>query len=433
MALLYNLALRTGFLLLTPRFIYDAVKKGKYAAGFKQRLGYVPEFRSSTSATVLLHCVSVGETNAALPLARRLKERFPDISLVLSTTTKTGQELAAQTYAGIADLIVYFPFDFPGSVRRFLRAIRPDLVLLTETELWYNFIHTSAKTGTRVAIVNGRLSGRSYRRYARVTGFMKRLLSYVDLALMQSDTDAERVLSLGIAPEKVHVTGNLKFDISDVPAQDRLTDEFRGRFCINANSPLILAASTHEPEEQMLIAALQSLRKHAPDEAPRLMLVPRHPERFNAVARLVESAGFTVARRSFAPSEADTKANVIVLDSVGELRSAYPLADIVFVGGSLIPHGGQSIFEPAAAGRAIVTGPYTANFDAAVKEFISRDAIIQLSEATAESLAAVFADLLNDHERRDLLGRNAASVLRSNRGAVDRTLDMLSPLVGSRR
>jgi len=432
MAFLYNLALRTGFLLLTPRFLYDAATKGKYAAGFSQRLGFVPEFKPTGQTVVLLHCVSVGEANAALPLANALRQRFPDVGLVVSTTTNTGQKVASEVYSGIADLVVYFPFDFPGSVRRFLQRIAPDVVLLTETELWYNFIRSASQTGSRIAIVNGRLSERSRGRYARVRRFMSRLFSYVDLALMQSQGDAERILSLAIDDDKVRVTGNLKYDIGADSADARLTEEFRERFGLAGDAPLILAASTHDPEEKLLLDAFREVRETSAAPA-RLMIAPRHPERFATVAKAVEASGYRSARRSHDPADGDRSADVILLDSIGELRSAYPLADIVFVGGSLIPHGGQSIFEPAAAAKAIVTGPYTANFNAAVNEFISRDALVQLQSADAASLTAVFADLLRDTSRRTALGANALAVIEANRGAVDKTLEQLAPLLSPRR
>lgn len=432
MAFLYNLALRTGFILLTPRFLYDAATKGKYTAGFKQRLGLVPEFKPAERAVVLLHCVSVGEANAALPLAKALRQRFPDVALVVSTTTNTGQKVASEVYSGIADRVVYFPFDFPGSVRRFLQRIPTDVVLLTETELWFNFIRSAFQAGSRIAVVNGRLSERSRGRYARVLRFMKRLFSYVDLALMQSEGDAERILSLGIDDNKVVVTGNLKYDIAAGSGDARLTEEFRSRFGFGAGIPLILAASTHDSEEKLLLEALRGIRERSTSQA-RLMLVPRHPERFASAAKAVEASGFRLARRSHAPEAADTAADVVLLDSIGELRSAYPLADIVFVGGSLIPHGGQSIFEPAAAAKAIVTGPYTANFNAAVNEFISRDALVQLQSADADSLTTVFADLLEDPPRRSSLGNNALAVIEANHGAVDKTLDQLEHLLSARR
>ena len=427
MNLLYNFALYLGFALLTPRFLYDKLTDGKWAAGFSERLGNVPEFEPKGRPVVLLHCVSVGEANAALALAKLLKERFPQTALVVSTTTRTGQQVARDRYAGIADLVVYFPFDFGWSVNRFLRRIKPDVVLLTETELWFNFIRLSQGSKAKIAIVNGRLSERSFRSYSRIKGLVKRALADVDLALMQTDADASRIVKLGAEAAKVHVPGNLKYDLDVVGGENALTSEFRERFGIDGSAPLILAASTHEPEERMLLDALTRIR--ASESPARLMLVPRHPERFDKVAEGIASSRFTRARRSADPQAGDRRAEVILLDSIGELKAAYTLADVVFVGGSLIPHGGQSIFEPAAAGKAIVTGPYTANFDAAVREFVSREALLQLTDVSVESLSEALSQLLTDPKRRRVLGANALAVVEANRGAAARTLEYLAPLI----
>jgi 3-deoxy-D-manno-octulosonic-acid transferase len=432
MYVLYNIALYLGFALLTPRFLYDKLTDGKWAAGFWQRLGNVPALDPAGEKVVLLHCVSVGEANAALPLAKALKGRFPNVSLVVSTTTRTGQQVACDKYAGIADLVVYFPFDLASSVRRFLRQIKPDLVLLTETELWFNFIRLSHAAGTRIAIINGRLSERSFRRYSLIKTFVRRVLADIDLALMQTQPDAERAATLGVDRSKVHAIGNLKFDIEIDAGENDLTRELRVRFDIDNGGSVILAASTHEPEERILLDALKTLRTSTSGSLPRMMIAPRHPERFDRVADQVETSGFTFARRSSDPSDVDANVDVILLDSVGELRSAYPLADVVFVGGSLLPHGGQSIFEPAAAGKAIVTGPYTLNFDAAVREFLASDAMIQLPDVSAEGLSQTLKRLLTDTDLRSVLGNNALAVLAANRGAAKRTLQYLQPLFTAR-
>ena len=430
MFLIYSIVYTLAFIVLLPRFIFDALFKGKYAAGFKQRLGFLPKFNSHGKKVVWLHCVSVGETNAARPLALNIKENFPDLSLVISTTTRTGQKLAKTAFTDIADLVFYFPFDWKSTVHRALRHIKPSAVLLMETEIWFNFIRESYHAGARVAIVNGRLSEKSFNRYGKIRIFMKRVLGYLDLALMQENADATRLMSLGIRASKVRVTGNLKFDHDLDENESALTDELRKRFNFNAEAPLIIAASTHSPEEKWLLEAFKEVWKSSVGNLPRLMIAPRHPERFNEVAEIIKSTGFTWVRRSEPESEDDKNAEVVLLDSIGELRSAYPLAEIVFVGGSLIPHGGQSIFEPAAAGRAIMTGPHTANFDAAVKEFLNKDAIIQLpriaDKEIAPKLSAVLKELLSDADRKRSLGSNALEVMNHNRGAVNRTLEYLT-------
>ncbi len=440
MYFLYGVLLTLAFIVLLPRFVFDAIFKGKYAAGFKQRLGFVPTLTPDGRKIVLLHCVSVGEANAARGFAALLKNEFPDVRLIISTTTRTGQEVAKTAFADLAELVVYFPYDWRSTVRRSLRRLSPNVVLLMETELWFNFIRESNKldTGhgkTVTAIINGRLSERSLDRYVMIKKFMKRVLGYLDLALMQDKADATRLMSLGIRGSKVRVTGNLKFDHNIESAEARLTDDFRTRFGITDDAPLIIAASTHPSEEQQILEAFRELWGKSSGRLPRLMIAPRHPERFNEVAELIARTGFSWTRRSSEPSPDDTTAEVILLDSIGELRAAYPLATIVFVGGSLIEHGGQSIFEPAAAGRTIVTGPHTSNFKAAVEEFLSKDALIQLEAGQAgkyvPSLVETFDKLLADQPRIDELGISALAVMDANRGAAARTLEYLSPYLRS--
>ena len=433
MFFLYSILLTVAFIVLLPRFLFDAVFNGKYAAGFKQRVGFLPKFDSGGKRVIWLHCVSVGEANAARPLALNIKRDFPDLSLVISTTTRTGQKLAQTAFADVADLVFYFPFDWKSTVRRTLRRVRPSVVLLMETEIWFNFIRESHKSGARVVMVNGRLSAKSFKRYAYIKKFMRRVLGYFDLALMQENADATRLMSLGIRASKVRVTGNLKFDHDLNERETEFTDDLRERFAASADAPLIIAASTHSPEETWILEAFKEVWKTSRANRPRLMIAPRHSERFAEVAEIIKNTGFSWVRRSASASAGDSTAEIILLDSIGELRSAYPLAEIVFVGGSLIPHGGQSIFEPAAAGKAIVTGPHTANFDAAVKEFLDKNALIQLpgvpDKELGLKLTAIFNDLLSDADKRDLLGARALSVMDNNRGAAGRTLEYLSRLL----
>ena len=429
MFFLYSLALTIGFLFLLPRFIFDALRKGKYAAGFWQRLGYLPKLVESEKPLVWLHCVSVGEANAARPLVEKLLETLPDYRLVVSTTTKTGQQLAQEIFANQAEAVFYMPFDWRFSVRRALRQIKPGVVLLMETELWFNFIREAKRSGATVAIVNGRLSEKSFKRYQWIPRTMRRVLHYVDLALMQEQKDARRLINLNIRANKVKVTGNIKFDQNFDETKNDLTDYLRARFAVSKDAPLIIAASTHAPEERFILDAFKQVYKSSAENLPRLLIAPRHPERFREVEKLVKETGFDWAKRSEPASNRDKSAEIILLDSIGELRAAYPLAEIVFVGGSLIKHGGQSILEPAIAGRAIVTGFYTANFEAAVKEFLNKNALIQLPEIAesdaAEKLAETFLQLLHDAEARAKLEENALAVMRRNRGATGKTVEQI--------
>lgn len=432
MFFLYSIILTIAFVVLLPRFISDAIFKGKYAAGFAQRLGSLPSFEQDGRPVVWVHCVSVGETNAARPLIQQLAGGVQPFRLIVSTTTRTGQELAREAFGEQAELVFYFPFDWKFSVRRALRRFAPSVVILLETEIWFNFLREANKSGSKVAIVNGRISERSYKRFGYIKKFMRRVLSYPDLALMQSNLDAKRIMALGMRATKVKVTGNIKFD-QPAAGEDALAAGFRARFGITGETPLIVAASTHDPEEKWILDAFNRVWKQS-GALPRLLIAPRHPERFRSVADTIKGYGFAWARRSETSSARDLSAEVILLDSIGELRSALSLADIVFVGGSLIKHGGQSVLEPAAAGKAIVTGPHTSNFTSAVDEFLKHDALIQLpvcpDNEVAEKLAAVFSKLLDDQDLRCRIAANAADVMLKNRGATQKTVEYLKEMLG---
>jgi len=429
MFFLYSLLYLLAFALMSPLFL---LRRSKYASGFSERLGNYPEFTKDDRPVIWLHCVSVGETNAARPLVDQLISRFPDHRLIVSTTTKTGQTLARDIFKDTTDAVFYFPFDWKFSVRRALRNFKPSIVLLMETEIWPRFFREAHLSGAKIAIVNGRLSEKSFSRYSYVKSFVRKVLGNVDLALMQGEADARRIKELGMSLDDVFVTGNIKFDHSINQVENSLTSDLRDRFAINGQRLLIVAASTHPKEEEWVTEVLEG-----ETEAFRLLIAPRHPERFDEVAELIRGTSYSFVRRSDIASEADKVSDIILLDSIGELRAVYALADIVFVGGSLIPHGGQSILEPAAAGRAIVTGPFTHNFDAVVQEFLSRDALIQTPEVpqdfqNPERLYEVFGDLFEHPEKRRQLGENALSVMNANRGATAKTLEYLSPLLGIR-
>lgn len=429
MMLAYSLLLTLVFIVLSPLFL---LRRQKYAAGFSQRLGNYPEFKHDGRKVIWLHCVSVGETNAARPLVDELKSNFPDHRLIISTTTLTGKTLAQNIFKDKTDAVFYFPFDWKFSVRKALANYKPSIVLLMETEIWPRFIREAKRSGAKIAIVNGRLSEKSFQRYKKVGRFVKNILAYVDLALMQDESDADRILSLGMDVKKVTVTGNLKFEIDLDEYESKLTSDLRERFGFFGDKPLIVAASTHNPEEKWVLESLDGVNGFV----SRLLIAPRHPERFDEVAKLLDESAYRYVRRTDKPSKKDKNADVILLDSIGELRAVYPLAEIVFVGGSLIPHGGQSILEPASVGKAIVTGPYTINFAAAIKEFLESDAILQTSEViqefqTSERLYEMFTLLLENESRRHELGQNAAALMgKTNRGASARTVSAVRPLLG---
>ena len=425
MYLAYSLLLSLGLIVLIPHFLFQALAHGKYIEGLRQRLGALPPLNGKP--VIWLHCVSVGETQAARPLAQRVKQEFPHHALVVSTITLTGQKLARDVFRTHAESVFYFPFDWRWSVRRALKTINPAAVLIMETELWPNFLRECKARNIPVALVNGRISRQSFRRYKLIKFFLRRVLSCLSLAVMQSQTDAERLLTLGMPDEKLYTAGNLKFDAELAGELTSKTEEIRERFGLRSGVPLILAASTHAPEEEVMLDSLKQL------QPARLMLAPRHPERFNEVASLIQKSGLSWTRRTGVPAADDTNATVILLDTIGELPATYSLADVVFVGGSIVDRGGHNVLEPAAAGAPVVTGAHTHNFHAIVDLMCEANAIVQLppveTSAAAAELTYVLKKLLANSNERAELGRHAKQLVTDNQGAADRTIKFIAPLL----
>lgn len=430
MYLAYSLLLSLGLLVLVPHFLFQALAHGKYVEGLRQRLGSLPPV--GKRPVIWLHCVSVGETQAARPLVERLKQAFPHHALVVSTITRTGQTLARDVFATHAESVFYFPFDWRWTARRALRTIRPDAVLIMETELWPNFLRECEAREIPVALVNGRISRQSFKRYSFIKFFLRRVLKSLDVAVMQSDVDAGRLRHMGMPVERIHTAGNLKFDAKDISVPNQQTLEIRERFGLRDDVPLILAASTHAPEEKVILESFKQL-----SQPVRLMLAPRHPERFQEVASLIGESGLSWARRTDTRDPADANARVILLDTIGELPATYSLATVVFVGGSIVDRGGHNVLEPASAGVPVVTGAHTHNFHAIVDLLHEANALVQLppvegADATRE-LARVLTELLADPERRRELATRAKELIAINQGAAERTIELIAPLLSTPR
>ena len=430
MYLAYSLLLSLGSLLLIPYFLFKALAHGKYVEGLRQRLGSLPPV--GKRPVIWLHCVSVGETQAARPLVERLKQAFPHHALVISTITRTGQTLARDVFGAHAESVFYFPFDWRWTARRALRTISPDAVLIMETELWPNFLRECEAREIPVALVNGRISRQSFGRYSFIKFFLRRVLKSVSVAVMQSDVDAGRLRDLGMPVSRLHTAGNLKFDAKDVSAATEKTIEIRERFGFRDDVPLILAASTHAPEEKIILEAFALLRPPA-----RLMLAPRHPERFQEVASLIRESGLSWARRTREANAAEADARVILLDTIGELPATYSLATVVFVGGSIVDRGGHNVLEPASAGVPVVTGAHTHNFHAIVDSLNEADAIVQLPPVdgpdAARELARALTELLSNPDQRRELAARAKQLIATNQGAAERTIKLIAPLLSSPR
>lgn len=431
MQLLYSLLFTLTFIALLPYFAYQALVHRKYLSNLRERAGWLPNKRADARPAIWLQAVSVGETLAARPLIRALRERFPQHRLIVSTTTTTGQAVARAQLAE-ADGVCYFPFDWRCAVRRALNTIKPQVVVLMESELWLNFLSECRARQIPVLVVNGRISDRSFARARRFDFFVRRLYAPVTRLLMQSEGDAARAIALGAPPERVMVSGNLKYDLgaAEAPRLNATADCLAEALALRA-APLIIAGSTTEGEEEIILEAFAQLRQTEGLADTRLLIAPRHPERFDAVARLIAAAQWRCVRRSALPesSDATQTAAVILLDSVGELAALYRFAAVVFVGGSLVPKGGHNILEAARYGKPIIVGPYTENFRAITEEFLRRDALLQLRGADRRTLSAALIELLNDSERAQTLGANARRTVEENRGATARTVAAIAELL----
>jgi 3-deoxy-D-manno-octulosonic-acid transferase len=420
--LLYSACLSVAFVLAVPFYLWKGRGTGKYLRNFRERLGRLPAgLEARGRASIWIHAVSVGEVLAARTLVVPLKQRFPDLNVFVSTTTLTGQAVARSSVKG-ADGLFYAPFDFRSSVRRVLEAIRPRLLVLVETEIWPNLIHEARLRGARIAIVNGRLSPRSFGRYRWIRAFLEPVLAEIDVFAMQAEPHAERIRALGARPERVRALGNLKFDALEAPAPSAT---LRQLLSATGGRPLWVAGSTVDGEEPQVLAAFRTVRAALPDAA--LLIAPRHPERFALVPSLVEAAGFTAVRRSALGDAAWNGRDVLVLDTLGELAQVYAFASVVFVGGSLAAAGGHNVLEPAVAGKAVVVGPHMENFQEIADQFLAEQALVQVG--TADELARATLDLLQDAARRDAVGERARALVARNRGALERTLDALAELV----
>jgi 3-deoxy-D-manno-octulosonic-acid transferase len=353
-------------------------------------------------------------------LVGELTRQEPDRQVFVSTTTATGQTLARQRFG--EQRVFYMPLDFRFALRPYFASLRLELLILAETEFWPNLLHLAKKRGARVAVVNARISDRSFPRYRRFHWFFSRVLSDIDLLLAQTEEDAGRLKEIGAREERVAVSGNLKFDIrlsGDSPIVSQL------RNAIPANAQVIVCGSTTEGEEELVLAALQQLLQYFPEAV--MILAPRHPERFEKVAGLIGSAGFNMARRSkWNPALGIPSGSIFLLDTVGELAAVYALADVAFVGGSLVPLGGHNILEPAQHGVAVLTGPHTFNFREIVRIFEEGGG---LRIVTAENFGTVLVELFRHPEERKQLGQRARELFLANTGATRRTLAALRPLL----
>ena len=429
MYVLYSLLILILGVIVSPYLAYQAIRYKKYIGSLGQRMGYLPvSFNLDGEDSIWIHAVSVGETMTVRALIADLRRRYPHLRIFLSTTTMAGQQVARRNVQDV-DAVFYLPLDLSFIVRRTLRLVKPRLFVMMETEIWPNLLRQCKRMGVATVMVNGRISSRSYPRYKIARPFFRRVLADVDRFCMQTEESARRVIDIGADPATVVVTGSLKFDSLDMPGVTTLEGRGQNRvlryFRMNSGRPVIVAGSTMREEEQMVLQVFRRIK--AGTANPLLVIAPRHPERFAEVAQLARDQAFVTVKRSDLPIDAEPRADVVVLDTIGELAQVYQIATAVFVGGSLVDTGGHNILEPAVFGKPIVFGPHMQNFKEIADAFIAQDAAVQVTNV--RELEEALLALLTDPVRRARLGAAARALVESNRGAKDKCLAIIAQLL----
>jgi 3-deoxy-D-manno-octulosonic-acid transferase len=412
MYFIYTLILTSGLLLASPYYLF---RFRRYWPTIADRFGLlkIPQLKNS----IWVHAVSVGEVKAVERLLERLRQQFPDKVLVVSTATPSGQQLARQR-RDVIDHAFYFPIDLPWCVRRAVDRVNPEMVIVAETEIWPNFLRACRARGARVVMINGRISDRSFGRYRLARRWLRRVFEDYTIIGMQSEMDRQRIEAIGADPRKVTVLGNLKYD---AVASSRSVDTALSAF-LKEWKPLWIAASTMPGEEELILDAFKHLLPTHPDL--KLLIAPRHPERFESVAEMIRAMGFNMARRS--NLEAAPRSAILLLDTIGELAAVFQYATVVFIGGSLVPTGGHNVLEPARHGKPILFGPHMENFREISRMFLDAKAAVQIPEAA--SLAPAITRILSVPQHASELGRNAFAIVQQNMGATERVLRVLEPL-----
>jgi len=414
---LYTLILYMLMPVVVGRLIWRGWRNREYWRRWGERFGRFPS--PEMNSPIWIHAVSVGEVRAAQPLVREIKQRWPAIPLLVTTTTPTGSEQVKALF-GESVLHTYLPYDLPGPVKRFLDGAQPRLALIMETELWPNLFHGCASRKIPIIIANARLSARSLRGYRRVSSLIRETLRSIYLVAAQGEQDAERFRQLGMEADRIRVTGSMKFDQPLPEGLQKHAGELRRR--LGEKRMLWIAASTHQGEEEQILDALRQVRREHPDCL--LMLVPRHPERFGRVAELCSRAGFRVVRRS-SGRPCDQDVDIFLGDTMGELMLFYAASDVAFVGGSLVPTGGHNMLEPAALGKPVIAGPHLFNFTEIAAAMERAGALCRVADGA--ELAEVTSRLLSSPEERAGMGEAGRRLVQQNRGALQRVLDLVRP------
>jgi 3-deoxy-D-manno-octulosonic-acid transferase len=421
MGLLLDVGYACAGVILSPWLLYKASTDPVFREGLGERFGGLPP-REGSRPCLWIHCASVGEVTLARPLVDELRASRPDLEFQFSATTPAGRELARKTWP--RDRVHHFPLDLTFAVRRSLRAARPDAIVLVELEVWPNFIRIADKRGIPVAIVNGRISHRSHRRYRRFVAYFRSIFRRISRAGMQTQEYADRARELGIPGIRVHVTGNLKYDARLDFDPLATAQEVRDAFGLQAEHPLLVAGSTHDPEEKILVETYRRILQTYPKL--RLLIAPRHVERAAEVRKIVEGAGFQAAMRSEIKDPPPTD-RVLILDSVGELAQVYSAADAVFIGGTFCDRGGQNMLEPAALGKPIVSGPSLENFRDIADRLVAAGAMKIVDNPI--DLGMAVGSLVKEPAMAAKAGLKGKDVVESGRGALKATADLVCGLL----
>jgi len=413
--LLYTTLFTLGLPFIILRLIWRGLRAPAYWQRWSERFGASPEL--SGKALIWIHAVSVGEVEACRPLVKALQVEYPQHQLLITTMTPTG---SARVQLLFADTVAhcYLPYDLPFAIQRFLKRSKPQFGIIMETEIWPNLLSSCHQLDIPLVLANARMSARSAKGYARFAKFTQSTLRHLSLIACQGSDDKSRFQNLGAQNKKVHVIGNLKYEINLAASIKEQASAMRNMW--DNNRPVLVAASTHEGEEEMLLNAARNVRAQFPDLL--LIIVPRHPERFDRVAALAQKSGVKTLRRSEQrPCPSDIQ--VLIVDTMGELPLFYAASDIAFVGGSLVPHGGHNILEPAILGRAVITGPHFFNFNDITLQFLAADAALQVK--TTEELAKTVITLLQNSQQRAQMGEAGLKLIATSQGASTRLVNLI--------
>ena len=416
---IYILAIYIFLPFAVARLFLAGIKNPQYQKGWRQRFG-IGVGLNTNNQLIWLHAVSVGEVNAARPLVEYLQNQYPDYELLITTVTPTGLNAVKKNFN---DKVThrYLPYDIPVCVNKFINTIRPSLLLVMETEIWPVLYSSCNEKKIPIALINARMSEKSFKQYKLLSGLCRTTLSYISILAAQSQTDAERFISLGADSERVSITGNLKFDIKlPINVVDE-AEQIKRSFGLR---PILIAASTHEGEEEIILNAMASIHRSYPDCL--LIIAPRHPDRASQIIRLCDKIPLKTV--SYSDSGQDLKdVQVFILDTLGHLPAYYAAADIAFVGGSLVPVGGHNLVEPASLGLPVISGKYLFNFREVRELLYEADAMLEITNA--DELIKSVIELFHHPELRQKMGERAKTVVDANRGNIDKLVELLEKII----